>query len=127
MEKNFQRKLIDIANGICLFDCYLTLGGIKTFEDKLYYLRRAISNNIVGPDGYVNDANLLYSEILGKFSKVIKAYEYKGTDNVIACWDHKHFTIVDKDGNMVYDPLGERENPYKNITSYRIVKKYIMF
>lgn len=122
MEKNFQRKLIDIANGICLFDSYLTLGGIESFDDKLNYLQKALDKGIVGPDGFVTDADKLYNELLGQNKKVTKTYTYDGANKVIACFDNKHFTIVDKYGNMVYDPLGKRENPYKKITSYRIVE-----
>lgn len=122
MEKNFQKRLIDIASGLCLFDCYLTLGGIETFDDKLYYLMKAMSKNLVGEDGYVKDADKLYRNILGQLKTVTKTYTYTGTDPVIACWNHQHFTIVDKDGRMLYDPLGERKNPYKVITSYRVVE-----
>lgn len=121
MEKNFQKKLLDIASGLCLFDSYLTLGGIETFDDKLWYLQKALAKGVIGEDGYVRDADKLYRNILGQEKTVTKTYTYVGTDPVIACWDHYHFTIVDKDGNMVYDPMGERKNPYKEITSYRIV------
>ena len=121
MEKNFQKQLLDLANGVCLLDCYLTLGGYETFEDKIFYLLKAQSKHLVGEDGYVNDANRLYTEVLGQNKKVYKTYEYKGTDPVIACWEGKHFTIV-KDGKVVYDPLGPRDNLYKEITSYRVVE-----
>lgn len=121
MKQNFQKQLLDIAGGLCLFDSYLTLAGVETFEDKLFYLMKARTKNIVDEDGYVNDADRLYNEVLGQCKKVIKSYTYDGTDNVVACWDNYHFTIVDKDGNMVYDPLGPRGNKYSNITSYRIV------
>lgn len=121
MEKNFQRRLIDVASGLCLFDCYLTLGGIETFEDKLYYLMKAMSKNLVGEDGYVKDADALYRSVLEQEKTVAKTYTSTKTDNVIACFDHTHFCIVDSQGRVVYDPLGPRENPYKEITSYRIV------
>ena len=119
--RNFQKKLLDLASGLCLFDCYLTLGGIETFEDKLYYLMKAMSKNLVGEDGYVKDADRLYRDVLGQEKTVTKTYEYDKDGPVIACWDNYHFTIVDKDGNMVYDGMGPRENPYKAITSYRVV------
>lgn len=119
--KNFQRKLLDIANGLCLFDAYITLGGVKAFDDKLHYLQKALVKGIVGTDGYVLDADKLYNNILGQRKKVIKSYTYYGEDNVIACWDHAHWVIVDKDKRVIYDPLGLRINPYKEITSYRIV------
>lgn len=122
MEKNFQAQLLELANGICLLDCYLTLGGYETFEDKIFYLLKAQSKRLVGEDGWVNDANRLYTEVLGQNKKVSKAYTYDGTDNVIACFEGKHFVIVDKDRNVVYDPLGPRPNPYKEITSYRVVE-----
>lgn len=125
MEKNFQKQLLDIASGLCLFDCYITLGGIETFEDKLYYLMKSMAKNLVGEDGYVKDADKLYRNILGQEKTVTKTYTYIGEGNVIACWDHYHFTIVDKDGNMIYDPMGERENPYKEITSYRVVSNLV--
>ena len=118
---NFQKRLLDIASGLCLFDSYLTLGGIETFEDKLFYMMKAMSKGVLGEDGYVKDADKLYRNILGQEKTVTKTYTYVGDGPVIACWDHYHFTIVDKDGNMVYDPMGERKNPYKEITSYRIV------
>lgn len=122
MEKNFQKTLLDLANGVCLLDCYLTLGGYETFEDKIFYLMKAQSKHLVGKDGWVNDANRLYTEVLGQNKKVYKTYEYKGTDPVIACWEGKHFTIV-QNGKVIYDPLGPRENPYKEITSYRVVEE----
>lgn len=123
MEKNFQRTLLDLANGVCLLDCYLTLGGYETFEDKIFYLMKAQSKHLVGEDGYVNDANRLYTEVLGQNKKVYKVYEYHGDGPVIACWEGKHFTIVDKDGKVIYDPMGERPNPYKTITSYRVFEE----
>lgn len=121
MEKNFQKRLLDIASGLCLFDCYLTLGGVESFEDKLFYFMKALSRGVLGEDGYVKDADKLYRSVLGQEKTVTKTYTYVGTDNVIACWDHYHFTVVDKYENMVYDPMGERKNPYKEITSYRVV------
>jgi len=122
MEKNFQAQLLELANGACLLDCYLTLGGYETFEDKIFYLLKAQSKRLVGEDGYVNDANRLYTEVLQQNKKVYKTYEYHGDEPVIACWDNAHFTIVDKDGQVTYDPLGPRENKYKKITSYRVVE-----
>jgi len=118
---NFQKQILELANGICLLDCYLTLGGIETFEDKLEYVRNALTEHIVGEDGWVNDANKLYDEVLGQNKKVYKSYEYHKDNMVVACWDNKHFTIV-QNGKIVYDPMGPRDNPYKNITSYRIVE-----
>ena len=125
MEKNFQKQLLDLASGLCLFDCYMELAGIDNFYDKMFYIQKAMAKNILGPDGYVLDADKLYRNILGQEKTVTKTYTYVGTDNVIACWDHYHFTIVDKDGNMVYDPMGPRENPYKEITSYRVVTNLV--
>ena len=122
MEKNFQAQLLELANGICLFDAYLTLAGYTTFEDKLWYLQKAMSKHIVGEDGRVNDANRLYTEVLGQNKKVSKAYEYHGDEPVIACWDNAHFMIVDKDDKVIYDPLGPRENKYNKVTSYRVVE-----
>lgn len=121
MEKNFQKRLIDIASGLCLFDSYLTLGGIETFEDKLFYLMKALSRGVLGEDGYVKDADRLYRDVLGQNKTVTKTYTYVGNEPVIACWNHQHFTIVDKEGHVTYDPMGPRENPYKEITSYRVV------
>lgn len=122
MEKNFQKRLLDIASGLCLFDSYLTLAGIETFEDKLYYLMKAMSKNLVGEDGYVKDADKLYNNILGQCKRVTKTYEYDKEGPVIACFEHTHFVIVDgKDKHVIYDPLGPRKNPYKKITSYRVV------
>lgn len=122
MEKNFQKKLLDIASGLCLFDSYLTLGGIETFEDKLFYLVKAMSKNLVGEDGYVKDADRLYRDVLGQEKTVTKTYEYDKEGPVIACFDNTHFVIVDgKDKQVIYDPLGPRKNPYKEITSYRVV------
>lgn len=121
MEKNFQKRLLDIASGICLFDSYLTLAGVETFEDKLFYMMKALSRGVLGEDGYVKDADRLYRDVLEQEKTVTKTYTHVGDEPVIACWNHQHFTIVDKDGNMVYDGMGPRENPYKEITSYRIV------
>lgn len=118
----FQRALEDIASGLCLFDCYLTLGGIETFEDKLYYLMKAMAKNLVGEDGYVKDADKLYRSVLGQEKVVTKTYTYDKEGPVIACFEHTHFVIVDgKDKHVIYDSLGPRPNCYKEITSYRII------
>ena len=82
---------------------------------------KALSRGVLGEDGFVKDADRLYRDVLGQEKTVTKTYTYVGNGQVIACWDHYHFTIVDKDARMVYDPMGERKNPYKEITSYRVV------
>lgn len=118
---NFQKRLLDLAGGLCLFDCYLEMAGIDNFFDKMFYIQKAITKNVLGDDGYVLDADKLYRSVLGQKKTVTKTYKYAGDGNVIACWDHYHFTIVDKNGRIVYDSMGPRDNPYKKITSYRIV------
>lgn len=122
MRNNFQKSLIDLANGICLFDCYLEIAGITEWKDKMFYLQKALEKDVIAPDGYVKDANKLYRSILGLNKRVIKANKYDGEDAVIACWDNAHYLIVDHDKKVLYDPMGPRVNKYNNITSYRIVE-----
>ena len=122
-KSNFQKTLLDLANGICLFDCYLEMGGIHTFEDKIHYLQKALEKDVIAEDGYVKDANKLYQSILGLNKRVRKADVKEDVAGpVIACWDNAHYIIVDKDKKVLYDPMGPRVNKYNNITSYRIVE-----
>lgn len=122
MKNNFQKSLLDLANGICLFDCYLEIVGITEWTDKMFYLQKALEKDVIAPDGYVNDANKLYLSVLGIKKRVRKANEYDGVSPVIACFDNVHYIIVDHDKKVLYDPMGPRVNKYNNITSYRIVE-----
>ena len=124
---NFQKELIDFANGVCLLDCYLEMANVHAFTDKLEIINEAIKKNLVGLDGYVNDANRLYDEIINKKVKVSKSYSFDEDRPVIACYNNKHFVIINgKTKELIYDPLGESKS-FKtgNITSYRLVEDKI--
>ncbi len=122
--KQYQDKLIELSNNICLAMCY-----IWAFEPDISYAKLiktlgvAIEKGYISEEGYVRDADKLIFLATGKKVKVL--YSSVNNGKVCAanfkCGANNHWVLVDANDNVVYNPL-EYSNCVENgeIVEYRI-------
>ena len=132
-----QKVAENIGKGGCLYLCYIKLAHLLnvSFINDCYILSDAVTSydyllnkGIIDEDCYVNKPKLLAEHIMpdSKFT-VEKVYEMP-TDapDYIVTYNGRHFTISNKAGEIVWDPLGEDHIKVAKMTpakSYRILRK----
>ena len=125
-----------IGKSGCLYICYIKLAHLLnvSFINDCYILADAVTSynyfvdkGIIDADCYVNEPVQLVEHIMPdkKFS-IEKIYEIP-TDapDYIVTYNGKHFTIANKAGEIVWDPLGEDHIEVSKMTpakSYRILR-----
>lgn len=131
-----QKVAENIGKCGCLYLCYIKLANLLnvSFINDCYILGDAVTSynyllnkGVIDEDCYVNDAVKLLEHIMPdkKFS-VEKVYEMP-TDapDYFVTYNGKHFTIANKAGEIVWDPLGEDHIKVAKMTpakSYRILR-----
>lgn len=132
-----QKVAENIGKSGCLYLCYIKLAHLLNvaFINDCYILSDAVTSydyllnkGIIDADCYVNDPVKLVEHIMPdrKFT-VEKTYEIP-TDapEYIITYNGKHFTIANKAGEIVWDPLGEDHIAVTKLTpakSYRILRE----
>lgn len=136
MEIGPQKVAENIGKTGCLYLCYIKLANLLnvSFINDCYILSDAVtsynyllSKGVIDADCYVNDPVLLVKHIMpDKEFSVEKTYEIPNdAPNYIITYNGKHFTIANKAGEIVWDPLGEDHIKVAKMTpakSYRILR-----
>ena len=114
-------KLAHLLNVSVINDCYILSDAATSYD----YL---LNKGIIDADCYVNDPVKLVEHIIPdrKFT-IEKTYEIP-TDapDYIVTYNGKHFTIANKVGEIVWDPLGEDHIKVTKLApakSYRILRE----
>lgn len=132
-----QKVAENIGKSGCLYLCYIKLAHLLnvSFINDCYILSDAVTSydyllnkGIIDADCYVNDPVALVKHIMpDKEFSIEKVYEIPNdTPDYIVTYNGKHFTIANKDGEIVWDPLGEDHIAVTKLTpakSYRILRK----
>lgn len=113
-------KLAHLLNVSFINDCYILSDAVTSYE----YL---LNKGIIDADCYVNKPALLAKHIIpDKEFSVEKIYEIPNdAPDYIVTYNGKHFTIANKAGEIVWDPLGEDHIKVAKMTpakSYRILR-----
>lgn len=114
-------KLAHLLNVSPINDCYILSDAATSYD----YL---LNKGIIDADCYVNDPVLLAEHIMPdkKFS-IEKTYEIPNdAPDYIVTYNGKHFTIANKAGEIIWDPLGEDHIKVTKMTpakSYRILRE----
>ena len=132
-----QKIAENIGKSGCLYLCYIKLAHLLdvSFINDCYILSDAVTSyeyllnkGIIDADCYVNDPVKLVEHIMPdkKFS-IEKTYEIPNdAPDYIVTYNGKHFTIANKSGEIVWDPLGEDHIAATNMLpakSYRILRE----
>lgn len=132
-----QKVAENIEKGGCLYLCYIKLAYLLnvSFINDCYILADAVTSyeyllnkGVIDEDCYVNKPALLAKHIMpDKEFSVEKVYEIPNdAPDYIVTYNGKHFTIANKAGEIVWDPLGEDHIKVARMTpakSYRILRK----
>lgn len=113
-------KLANLLNVSFINDCYIIADAVTSYD----YL---INKGVIDADCYVNDPVLLVKHIMpDKEFSVEKTYEIPNdAPDYIITYNGKHFTIANKVGEIIWDPLGEDHIKVAKMTpakSYRILR-----
>lgn len=113
-------KLANLLNVSFINDCYIIADAVTSYD----YL---LNKGVIDADCYVNDPVLLVKHIIpDKEFSVEKTYEIPNdAPDYIVTYNGKHFTIANKAGEIVWDPLGEDHIKVAKMTpakSYRILR-----
>ena len=136
MEIGPQKVAENIGKTGCLYLCYIKLAHLLnvSFINDCYILSDAVtsynyllSKGVIDEDCYINDPVKLVEHIMpDKSFTVEKTYEIPNdAPNYIITYNGKHFTIANKAGEIVWDPLGEEHIKVAKLTpakSYRILR-----
>lgn len=131
-----QKVAENIGKTGCLYLCYIKLANLLnvSFINDCYILADAVTSydyllnkGVIDADCYVNDPVLLVKHIMpDKEFSVEKTYEIPNdAPDYIVTYNGKHFTIANKAGEIVWDPLGEDHIKVAKMTpakSYRILR-----
>lgn len=132
-----QKIAENIGRSGCLYLCYIKLAHLLNvlFINDCYILADAVSSyaslldkGVIDEDCYVNDPVKLLEHIMPdrKFT-IEKTYEIPGdAPDYIVTYNGKHFTIANRSGEIVWDPLGEDHIPAAKMLpakSYRILRE----
>ena len=132
-----QKVAENIGKSGCLYLCYIKLAHLLnvSFIDDCYILSDAVTSyeyllnkGIIDADCYVNDPVKLLEHIMpGKKFSIEKTYEIpEDAPEYIVTYNGKHFTISNKVGEIVWDPLGEEHIKVTCLTpakSFRILRE----
>ena len=125
-----QKKLIKLADSVCLFLCYLWYGKqCLSVADTLKYLAVCITKGYVSEDGYVNDPEAILKLITNKKYSVKKVYKNPNKICVAEFYNERtkftHFAIVAPTDEVLYDPLEDSVTVKEGkIVSYREIIKW---
>lgn len=113
-------KLAHLLNVSFINDCYILSDAVTSYN----YL---LDKGVIDEDCYVNSPVLLIKHIIpDKEFSVEKTYEIPNdAPEYIVTYNGKHFTIANKTGEIVWDPLGEDHIKVSKLTpakSYRILR-----
>lgn len=131
-----QKVAENIGKSGCLYLCYIKLANLLnvSFINDCYIIADAVTSydyllnkGVIDEDCYVNDPVLLVKHIMpDKEFSVEKTYEIPNdAPDYIVTYNGKHFTIANKSGEIVWDPLGEDHIKVAKLTpakSYRILR-----
>lgn len=131
-----QKVAENIGKSGCLYLCYIKLANLLnvSFINDCYILADAVTSydyllnkGVIDADCYVNDPVLLVKHIMpDKEFSVEKTYEIPNdAPDYIITYNGKHFTISNKVGEIIWDPLGEDHIKVAKMTpakSYRILR-----
>lgn len=118
-----QSKFPELRKSGCYFFSIAFLCGVadlNVIEEKFMI---AVNDGCVAPDAFIRRPNEVFS-LFG--IGVVNTPSYSLTpmgDYNIACWSYNnatHFVAVDKQGKILYDPMGESNSvKYGKIDSFR--------
>lgn len=117
-----QKKMLNLGNNGCLLFCYLYLSNIETMT-AYYLLEPFIQAGVVDSECTVLNPEKLYS-MFGIKASVIISNENPGKTCIARFNNGKfsHFVVVDKNNNVIFDPLGDSNTVRTGtIKDYRVV------